>query len=112
MTENQKDCIIELQEVLLSINEIVKKHGVENEFLAVLAVGFLDMSSSYIDEEGDERANMSLLSSFAVTDEEELDDMLSYCVEAYRMEQNTNTEGDSSKIDYWINLSRGDGSIN
>ena len=112
MTEKQKDCIVELQELMLSINEVVKKYGLEDEFLAVLAVGFLDMNTAYTDEDGDERANMSLLSSFAVTDEEELDDLLSYCVEAYRMEQKDTPKGDTSSIDYWINLSRGNGSVN
>ena len=111
MTERQKDCILEIQELMLAINEVVKKHELEDEFIACLATGFLDLETSYIDEEGSERANMSLLSSFAVSDEEELDDMLSYCVEAYRMEQEEK-KPDTSNIDYWINLSRGDDSLN
>lgn len=112
MTERQKDCILEIQDMLVSINEIVKKHGLESEFLACLAVGFLDMDSAYTDEDGDERANMSLLSSFSVADEEELDDMLSYCVEAYRIQVEEEKQEDSSSIDYWINLSRRNGDIN
>lgn len=111
MTERQKDCILEIQELMLAINEVVKKHELEDEFIACLAIGFLDLETSYIDEEGSERASMSLLSSFAVSDEEELDDMLSYCVEAYRMEQEEK-KPDTSNIDYWINLSRGDDSLN
>ena len=43
------------------------------------------METKHLDEEGNERADMSLLSSFSVADEDELDDLLSYCVEAYRM---------------------------
>lgn len=112
MTERQKDCILEIQDMLVSINEIVKKHGLESEFLACLAVGFVDIDSSYIDEDGDERANMSLLSSFAVADEEELDDMLSYCVEAYRMQVEEEKKEEQSSIDYWINLSRRSGDVN
>jgi len=112
MTERQKDCILEIQDMLVSINEIVKKHGLESEFLACLAVGFLDMDSAYTDEDGDERANMSLLSSFSVADEEELDDMLAYCVEAYRIQVEEEKQEDSSNIDYWINLSRRNGDIN
>ena len=54
---------------------------------------------------------MSLLSSFSVADEDELDDLLSYSVEAYRMEQEEE-KLDPSSIDYWINLSRGDDSVN
>jgi len=115
MTEKQKDCIVEIQELMVEINQLVKKYGLEDQFLAVLAVGFLDMESKYTDEDGDDRASMSLLSSFAVNDEEELDDMLAYCLEAYRMEKAddmTSLEGDTSSIDYWINLANGDDSIN
>lgn len=108
MNKRQKDCILEIQDMLLAINEIVKKHELQDEFIACLAVGFLDMDTSYVDEEGAERANMSLLSSFSVSDEEELDDLLSYCVEAYREDN----KPDTSKIDYWLNLSRRNGDIN
>lgn len=111
MTEKQKDCIVEIQELLLAINAVVKKYELEDEFVACLAVGFIDMKSAYRDENGDDRASMSLLSSFAVTDEEELDDLLSYCVEAYRMEKE-DEEPDTSNIDYWINLANGDDSVN
>lgn len=115
MTEKQKDCIVEIQELMVEINQLVKKYDLEDQFLAVLAVGFLDMESKYIDEDGDERASMSLLSSFAVNDEEELDDMLAYCLEAYRMEKADDMkplDGDTSSIDYWINLANGDDSVN
>jgi len=113
MTEKQKDCILEIQDLLLAINEVVKKHGLESEFLSCLAVGFVDIDNSYVDEDGEERANMSLLSTFSVADEDELDDMLSYCVEAYRMQVEEEEEKPSpSSIDYWINLSRRDGDIN
>ena len=111
MTEKQKDCILEIQELMLAINAVVKKHDLEDEFISCLAVGFLDMENAYVDEDGDERASMSLMSSFAVADEEELDDMLSYCVEAYRS-QKEEEEPDTSNIDYWINLTKGDGSVN
>ena len=111
MTERQKDCILEIKELIVSINNIVKKFELEDEFLAAIAVGFIDLETRYTDEEGDERANMSLLSSFSVEDEEELDDLLSYCVEAYRMEQEEE-KTDPSSIDYWINLSGGDDSVN
>jgi len=113
MTERQKDCILEVQELLVAINETVKKHGLEDEFLACLAVGFLDLETAYEDEEGNERASMSLLSTFSVADEEELDDMLSYCVEAYRMQTKEEEKPeDTSKINYWLNFGRRDGDIN
>ena len=108
MTERQKECINEIQELMLAINETVKKHGLEDEFIACLAVGFLNLDESYIDENGDEKANMSLLSSFSVQDEEELEDLLSYCTEAHRMEK----EEDASKIDYWINFGQRGGEEN
>lgn len=112
MTERQKDCILEVQELLLAINQVVKKHDLEDEFIACLAVGFLNMDTAYTDEDGNDRAEMSLLSSFAVEDEEELDDMMSYCVEAYRMQVEEEKKEDTSNIDYWINLSRRDGDVN
>lgn len=112
MTERQKDCILEIQELLLAINEVVKKHDLESEFIACLAVGFLNMDTAYTDEDGNDRAEMSLLSSFSVEDEEELDDMMSYCVEAYRMQVEEEKKEDTSNIDYWINLSRRDGDVN
>lgn len=111
MTERQKDCIIEIQELMIAITEVVKKHDLEDEFIACLAVGFIDMENSFSDEDGNEKANMSLLSSFAVSDEEELDDMLSYCVEAYRMDVKEQ-KPDTRNIDFWINLANGDGSVN
>tara|TARA_R100001510_G_C7644728_1_gene202131 strand:+ start:1411 stop:1746 length:336 start_codon:yes stop_codon:yes gene_type:complete len=111
MTEKQKDCIIEIQELMIEINAIVKKHGLKDEFIACLAIGFLDLDSQYTDEYGDERANMNLLSSFAVSDEEELDDLLSYCLEAYRI-QEEEKDADTSSIDYWINFGKRDGDIN
>jgi hypothetical protein len=110
MTEKQKDCILEIQELIVAINEVVKKHDLTDEFLACIAIGFVDMETKYTDEDGDERANMSLLSSFSVTDEDELDDLLSYCVEAYRLEEKESP--DTSSIDYWINLTNGDDSVN
>ena len=96
MTEKQKDCILEIQELVVAINNVVKKFELEDEFLAAIAVGFINLETKYTDEEGDERANMSLLS---------------YSVEAYRMEQEEE-KLDPSSIDYWINLSRGDDSVN
>lgn len=109
MTERQKECINEIKELMLAINETVKKHGLEDQFISCLAVGFLNLEERYTDEYGDEKANMSLLSSFSVTDEEELEDLLSYCSEAYKIEQE---EEESSKIDYWINFGKRDGEEN
>lgn len=108
MKENEKDAIHEIQELILAIAAVAKKYDIEDSFIACVAVGFLDMDSAYLDDEGQERANMNLLSSFSVTDEEELDDLLSYCVEAYRQEN----EPDPSSIDYWIDLARRNGDIN
>lgn len=111
MTEKQKDCILEIQELVVAINDVVKKFELEDEFLAAIAVGFVDLDTAYTDEDGDSRANMSLLSTFSVADEDELDDLLSYTVEAYRIEHKEESS-DPSSIDYWINLSNGDNSVN
>ncbi len=108
MNNNEKDAIHEIQELILAIAAVAKKYDIEDSFISCVAVGFLDMDSAYIDEEGQERANMNLLSSFSVTDEEELDDLLSYCVEAYRQEN----QPDPGSIDYWIDLARRNGDIN
>lgn len=108
MKENEKDAIHEIQELILAIAAVAKKYDIEDSFISCVAVGFLDIDSAYIDEEGQERANMNLLSSFSVTDEEELDDLLSYCVEAYRQEN----QPDPGSIDYWIDLARRNGDIN
>lgn len=112
MTERQKDCILEIQDLILSINEVVKKHDLESEFISCLAVGFLNLDTAYIDEDGAERAEMSLLSSISVEDEEELDDLLSYCLEAYRIQKEEEKKPDPSSIDYWINLSQRGGDVN
>lgn len=111
MTEKQRECISELQILLLAINEIVKKHELEDEFISCISLGFIDIDGAEVDDDGEHRANMSLLSTFSVNDEEELDDLLSYCVEAYRMDQEEE-ENNPSNIDYWINLSKGDDSVN
>jgi hypothetical protein len=111
MTEKQKEALLEIQELLLAVNAVIKKYELEDEFISCLAVGFLDMENAYIDDDGDERASMSLISSFAVADEEELDDMLSYCVEAYRSQIEEENK-DTSSIDYWINLAKGDDNVN
>jgi hypothetical protein len=112
MTEKQKDCIVEIQELMMAISAVVKKYDLEDEFISCLAVGFIEIENSYLDEDGKERANMSLLSSISVTDEEELDDLLSYCVEAYRMDIEEEEKPNTNSIDYWINLSNGNDSVN
>lgn len=108
MKENEKDAIYEIQELLLAIAAVAKKYDIEDSFISCVVFGFLDIDSIHIDDEGQERANMNLISSFAVTDEEELDDLLSYCVEAYRQEN----QPDPGSIDYWIDLARRNGDIN
>ena len=40
---------------LVAINNVVKKYELEDEFLACLAVGFIDMSSAFTDEDGEDR---------------------------------------------------------
>tara|TARA_R110000744_G_scaffold116898_3_gene218494 strand:+ start:2642 stop:2971 length:330 start_codon:yes stop_codon:yes gene_type:complete len=100
MDKKQKDCILEIQELIVAINEVVNKHDLKDEFLACIAIGFLNMDTKIIDENGHETADMNLLSSFSVADEDELDDLLSYCVEAYRMDaEETPAEG---TIDWWL----------
>ena len=93
---------------MLAINETVEKYELKGEVLIAMAVGFLDMDKKSIlpDEEG-VTVSMNLLSSISVDDEEELEDLLSYVEESYRMEQ----EDNPSNINYWINR-MGDGDLN
>jgi hypothetical protein len=111
MKENIKDCLLEIQDLLLAIKETVKKHGLENEFIGSIAVGFIDADTATFDDDGEPMANMSLMSMVDVEDEDELDDLLSYVVEIYRAEVEEQKK-DPSSIDYWINLSRRDGDVN
>ena len=118
MTNEQKDCLLEIQELFIAINETVKKYGVQNSFVSCLAVGFFNMEDSYIDDEGEERTSMHLLSSIECADDEELDELLSYCVEAHQallkeeQEKKNEREEDPGTIDYWLKKMGGDGSVN
>ena len=108
MKDSHKDCIREIQDLMLAINETVEKYELKGEVLIAMAVGFLDMDKKSIlpDEEG-VTVSMNLLSSISVDDEEELEDLLSYVEESYRIEQ----EDNPSNINYWINR-MGDGELN
>ena len=110
MTERQGKCIEEIKKLIEKINEVVLKHGLENEFISCFAAGFIDMNNFYTDDEGVQRANISLLSSMAVEDEYELDELLFYCSETYRIEQEE--KKDTSNIEYWINFGKRNGDVN
>jgi len=112
MKEEIKDCLLEIQDLILAVKETVKKHGLEKEFIGTIAVGFINPDSASIDEDGEPMVNMSLLSMVDVEDEDELDDLLSYVVEIYRAEVEEEKRNNTSSIDYWINLSRRDGDVN
>jgi len=113
MNEKQKKCILEIQELMIMINKTVEKYELQDEFLSVMSLGFLDISTMYIDEQGNNRANMNLISSFNVDDEYELEEMLSYCAEAFLMEQEEQEkDSETRNIDYWINFGRDNGSVN
>lgn len=104
MTEKQKECLNEIKELIIKINDTVADYGLQKDFISCLSAGFLD---GEVVENGEVFSKMSLMTSFSVDNEEELDDMLSYTVEAYRKEAQ-----DSSSIDYWINLANRDDTIN
>lgn len=113
MNEKQKKCILEIQELMIMINKTVEKYELQDEFLSVMSLGFLDMSTMYTDEQGNNRANMNLISSFNVDDEYELEEMLSYCAEAFLMEQQEKEKDNETRnIDYWINFGRDNGNVN
>jgi len=112
MTDKHRDAMLEMQVLMQAINQIAVKYGLENDFVSCLAVGFIDKESGYVDEDGEERVNMNLLSSFSASDEDELDDLLSYCVESYRVEKEEEEKEDKSTIDYWIKLTGGNPDLN
>lgn len=91
---------MEIKELLLDINTTVERHGLDTEFISCIAVGFIDVKEAWMDEDGEHRANLNLLSSFSVQDEEELDDLLSFCLESFIEQQ----KQDTSSIDYWLRL--------
>jgi len=108
MKDSHRDCIEEIQELMLQINEVIKNHDLSEEVLVAMAVGFLDLESrSSLPSEDGITVKMNLLSSISVDDEEELDDLLSYILDAYRLEQ----EQSPSNINYWINR-MGGGELN
>ena len=51
MNENQKDCILKLQELIMEMNDVVREHDLQSDFLSVIAVGFVDMDTAYVDED-------------------------------------------------------------
>lgn len=116
MDKKKQDCFIEIQDAILSIKDIVVKYGLESEFIAAIAVGFVDADSIETNEDGEDEATMSLMSFVAAEDEEELDDLLSYVVEIYAAEQEQmkkeDPANDPSKIDYWLKFGRDRGDLN
>lgn len=109
MKEDHEDCIREIQELMVAINETIEKYGLEKEVVVALAVGFLNLDEATLSPNEEEiTVRMNLLSSITVEDEEELDDVLSYILDAYRIEQESNP----SNINYWINRMKNNGDIN
>jgi hypothetical protein len=108
MKDHHRDCIEEIQELMIQINEVIEKYGLKEEVIVAMAVGFLNLDEKSIlpNEEGI-TVSMNLLSSISVEDEDELDDLLSYVLDAYRIEQ----ENNPSNINYWINR-MGGGELN
>jgi hypothetical protein len=110
MTEEQKECMKEIEELMLAMKAVVKKYDLENQFISVMAAGFLDLDSSYVDEDGSHRADMSLLTSFSVTNEDELEDMLSYCMDMYSMD--IEEEPEQGTIEWWMKHFGNQGDLN
>ena len=46
MKDSHRDCIEEIQELMLQILEVVKKYELEDEVLVAMAVGFLNMDTA------------------------------------------------------------------
>ena len=100
MKEDHRECIEEVQELMLAINETIKKYDLSEEVIVALSVAFLDFDNKSVTPDNEEvTVRMNLLSSITVDDEEELEDILSYMLDSYRKEQDNNP----SNINYWIN---------
>jgi hypothetical protein len=109
MKEAHENCIREVQELMVAINETIAKYGIEDEVIVALAVGFLNLEDpSATPDSKHITVGMNLLSSITVEDEDELEDVLSYVADAYRIEQESNP----SNINYWINRMKDNGDIN
>jgi|TARA_R110002153_G_scaffold57600_2_gene158289 hypothetical protein len=106
MKEDHRECIEEVQELMLAINETIKKYDLSEEVIVALSVAFLDFDNKSVTPDNEEvTVRMNLLSSITVDDEEELEDILSYMLDSYRKEQDNNP----SNINYWINrMNNGD----
>ena len=106
MKEDHRECIEEVQELMLAINETIKKYDLSEEVIVALSVAFLDLDNKSVTPDNEEvTVRMNLLSSITVDDEEELEDILSYMLDSYRKEQDNNP----SNINYWINrMNNGD----
>lgn len=108
MKEEHRDCIEEVQELMLAINDTIKKYDLQQEVIVALSVAFLDLDNKSITPDDKEiTVRMNLLSSITVDDEDELEDIFSYMLDSYRKEQDNNP----GNINYWINR-MGNGDLN
>ena len=66
MKDSHKDCIREIQDLMLAINETDERYELKDEVLIDMAEGFLDMDKKCIlpDEEG-VKVSMNRLSSIS-----------------------------------------------
>lgn len=116
MNKDKKKFFNEIKDAILSIKDIVEKYGLGDEFIAAITVGIVESIPDSVDKDGEPVANMSLISYIHVDDEEELDDLLSYAVEIYSVEQEQirkeDPANDPSKIDYWLKFGNSQGGLN
>ncbi len=106
MKEEHRECIEEVQELMLAINDTIKKYDLQQDVIVALSVAFLDLDNTSTTPDNEEvTVSMNLLSSITVDDEDELEDIFSYMLDSYRKEQDNNP----SNINYWINrMNNGD----
>jgi len=106
MKEEHRECIEEVQELMLAINDTIKKYDLQQDVIVALSVAFLDLDNKSTTPDNEEvTVSMNLLSSITVDDEDELEDIFSYMLDSYRKEQDNNP----SNINYWINrMNNGD----
>lgn len=89
MQEEYFEFFSELREKIEGIKAIVKKHGMEDIF----AMSFIGGIYAYGE---DDSLKFQAVSDYVVEDEEELDEILSACLEIYRMTDGMTADEEAS----------------
>jgi hypothetical protein len=105
--ELPEELIKKIQEKILEIQDLVKDFKVDNFEYVFIGGQYKEA------EEGSDFSSMDVIYSMKVNSEESLDEYLSFVSNAYSDEvRNEFPKGDTSDINFWLNLGDSDDSIN